>query len=253
MRAAEVGVWAWDPRTDRVEYSPEWKRQLGYADDEIPNDRREWQRRVHPHDLPLVERRRAAYLASPWPGYEEEFRMRHRDGSWRWILSRAQLVADEEGTGSGAGSRLVGVHIDITRQKHAEGELTRATRAVDALRESQRRLEEAQRLVHVGHWERDLVLDRFVASDEFYRILALPDGERPLALARFLELVHPDDSARVLRTVDDALRGTAAGYVTEFRVTRPDGAVRHVRSIGRIIRDESGVARWTFGAMQDVT
>ena len=52
LRAAKVGLWDWDLRANQVAYSAEWKRQLGYAEDEISNELSEWEGRVHPDDLP---------------------------------------------------------------------------------------------------------------------------------------------------------------------------------------------------------
>jgi len=90
--AARVGLWDWDLRTNRVAYCAEWKRQLGYKEDEISNELREWESRVHPDDLPKIRARIAEYLRHPWPDYEDEFRIQRKDGSWCWMLARAGLV-----------------------------------------------------------------------------------------------------------------------------------------------------------------
>ncbi len=90
MHAAKLGLWDWDLRSNRVAYSDEWKRQLGYAEDEISNELDEWESRVHPDDLPKVKQRIVEYLRSPWPDYEEQFRIQHKDGLWRWMLMRTK-------------------------------------------------------------------------------------------------------------------------------------------------------------------
>ncbi len=116
----EVGVWEWDLRRDEVYLSREWKSQLGHADHEIDNGFVEWERRLHPDDREEVMRRlrAAAYHAAPGERFELEYRMRHRDGSYRWILSRGMLRSDA----SGAPTLLCGVHLDITDRKRAEQE-----------------------------------------------------------------------------------------------------------------------------------
>jgi PAS domain S-box-containing protein len=125
VHAANVGLWDWDLRTNRVHYWPEWKQQLGYADDEIGDDFAEWERRVHPDDLERASATAKAFTAAPWPNYEQEFRMRHKDGSYRWILAQAALHYDADGKPA----HMFGSHIDITEKKRVE----------EAVRESEAR------------------------------------------------------------------------------------------------------------------
>ena len=119
------------------------------------------------------------------------------------------------------------------------------------LGESERKLEEAQRLTHVGYWERDLDTDLITRSDESYRIFAVPTAEI-LSFRRVAELIHPDDLAMVLEAVSAALRG-GPRYDLEFRVIRPNGEVRIVHSQADVTWDESGRARRMFGTVQDIT
>lgn len=113
--ATGTGLWDWDLRTNRVRYSREWKRQIGYAEHEIGNDFEEWRRRVHPDELAAAEARVAAFLAAPSGLFESEFRFRHKDGSWRWILARGAVVSDAQGP-----ARMTGIHVDITERRVAE-------------------------------------------------------------------------------------------------------------------------------------
>jgi PAS domain S-box-containing protein len=95
--ASDIGLWDWDVVTGRTYLSPEWKRQLGYEDHEVPNASGEWRRRLHPDDAAAVMGRLERYLAHPDGDYQSEFRLRHRDGTWRWIWSRARLLFDGDG------------------------------------------------------------------------------------------------------------------------------------------------------------
>jgi PAS domain S-box-containing protein len=119
------------------------------------------------------------------------------------------------------------------------------------LAESQRRLEEAQRISHVGYWERDLATNRYTWSDETYRIFGLPPRQRILGFGDVQELLHPADRQRRAAAADALQRG--ARYDIEYRAVRPDGEVRFVRSQGDVLRDESGVPRRVFGTLQDIT
>ena len=120
------------------------------------------------------------------------------------------------------------------------------------LGESERKLEEAQRLTHVGYWERDPDTDLITWSDETYRIFGLQPQERILNSAQLPELVHPEDKQIVVEAVAEALRG-GRRYDVEYRVVRPNGEARLVHSQGDVIRDESGRPRRMFGSVQDIT
>ena len=120
------------------------------------------------------------------------------------------------------------------------------------LRESERMLEEAQRIAHVGYWERDLDTGLVTWSDETYRIFGLSPEERPLTRGRVRELIHPDDREMNLEAVAEALEG-GAPHEVEYRVVRPSGEVRFVHSRGNVTRDGSGRPRRTFGTAQDIT
>ena len=120
------------------------------------------------------------------------------------------------------------------------------------LGESERRLEEAQRISHVGYWERDLATNRYTWSDENYRIFGLQPQERLLSFDEVQELLHPADRQMRAAAVAEALRG-GPRYDVEYRVVRPNGEVRFVRSVGDVVRDESGRPRRVFGTVQDIT
>jgi PAS domain S-box-containing protein len=120
------------------------------------------------------------------------------------------------------------------------------------LRESERKLEEAQRLTHVGYWERDPDTDLITWSDETYRIFGLPPQARSLNLAQLPDLIHPDDQQLMVHAVAEALRG-GRRYDVEYRVVRPNGEVRLVHSQGDVTWDESGRPRRMFGTVQDIT
>jgi len=120
------------------------------------------------------------------------------------------------------------------------------------LGDSERKLEEAQRLAHVGYWERDLRTDVITWSDETYRIFGLRPQERILNLADLPELVHPEDRQIVAGAVAEALRG-GQRYDVEYRVVRPNGEVRLVHSQGDLMPADPGRPRRMFGTVQDIT
>ena len=113
-------------------------------------------------------------------------------------------------------------------------------------------LEEAQRIAHLGYWDHDLQTDLRTWSDETYRILGLAPQERTVTSAVWQDLVHPEDRRMVNEALAEALRG-GPRYDVDYRMVRPDGAVRVVHSKGDVTRDESGRPCRIFGTVQDIT
>jgi len=120
------------------------------------------------------------------------------------------------------------------------------------LQESKSKLEEAQRIAHVGYWSRDLATDGLTWSDETYRICGLQPQERPMHFATLQEMIHPDDRESVSRAMEEALRG-GARYNVEYRLVRPSGEVCIVQSQGDVKRDASSRPSQMFGTIQDIT
>jgi PAS domain S-box-containing protein len=120
------------------------------------------------------------------------------------------------------------------------------------LQESKARLEEAQRIAHVGYWIWNLETDRVTFSDETYRIFGLSPQGSSIHISTVRELIHPEDREFVFQTADEAVRnGTRPDC--EHRLIRPDGEVRIVHSLGNLKRDASGRPYEMFGTVQDIT
>src|SRR4029077_16895930 len=178
-----------------------------------------WQALIHPDDL---ERHASKWLEAVATGkpLENEVRSRRSDGQYRWQLDRGVPLRDEDGNII----KWYGVTTDIEDRKRAEEALGVLSRD---LQENKAKLEEAQRVAHVGYWEWDLRTDHVTWSDETYRIYGLLPQERPMDLATIRELVHPEDREFVFPKAAEAIQGEVRTDV-EHRIVRPSGEVRVV-------------------------
>jgi len=123
--------------------------------------------------------------------------------------------------------------------------------AFRSLRESERKLDEAQRIAHVGYWEADFDRGGVTLSDEARRIYGLQTQALPHWRAR-LEFVHPEDRERVEQAHEAALQ-SGLRFDVEYRVVQAHGEVRMVHSRAQVTRDEAGRVRRIFGMVQDIT
>jgi two-component system, NarL family, sensor histidine kinase UhpB len=126
VRGAGVGVWDWDLLTGKVYYSSRWKELLGYDEDEIGEGVEEWASRLHPHEREWIIQAQDDFFAGPDMTASVEYRLRHRNGSYRWIVAHVLVVRDP----AGKVIRLVGSHGDITNRKLAEEQVRKEERAL---------------------------------------------------------------------------------------------------------------------------
>ena len=132
IEAANLGLWDWDLLTNDVYFSPEWKWQLGYEDHELPSEYAAWESRLHSEDLKRTLLAVHDFLGERRPNFDVEFRLRHKDGGWRWILARADVIRDE----TGRAIRMMGCHLDITDRKITEDAVHRSVSLLRATLES---------------------------------------------------------------------------------------------------------------------
>lgn len=113
VSGANDGLWDWNLQGNEVYFSARWKAILGFQESEIGTNPEEWFRRVHPEDLEHVKSAVMAHVEGTTTHYEQEHRMLHRNGTYRWVRSRGLAVRD----GSGRATRMAGSQTDITEGK----------------------------------------------------------------------------------------------------------------------------------------
>ncbi|MBX3402137.1 MAG: response regulator [Phycisphaeraceae bacterium] len=116
VRANNNGIWDWDLSTSRLHVSPAWLSQLGVSESDFTGRYDDWASRVHPEDLPRALEAITAYIEDRAPDYNLELRMRHADGSWRWIHTQGVCTRDAHGRAV----RMVGCHADVTDRLRVE-------------------------------------------------------------------------------------------------------------------------------------
>ncbi|HBE03729.1 MAG TPA: hypothetical protein DC049_14840, partial [Spirochaetia bacterium] len=116
VKGTHDGIWDWDLKNNKLYLSARWKEMLGYRDDELENSFETFSSRLHPEDAPRVMRHIDQYLKNESPEYSIEFRFRHKNGSYIWILARGEALRDEKGMPY----RMAGSHTDITERKQHE-------------------------------------------------------------------------------------------------------------------------------------
>jgi eukaryotic-like serine/threonine-protein kinase len=264
VRGSQDGLWDWDLRTGDVYYSPRWKSMLGYEDQEIAHRIEEWEQRLHPDERERVVAANVAHAEGTTPHYEYEYRLRHKDGSYRWILARGVALRDA----SGKAYRMAGSHVDITERKRSEEDRERLI-----VREREAR-SEAEAAVRVLEQAREALR----ASEAQYHTLAdfIPgivwtartDGYIDFANQYWLDftgmtleetqgmgwtsIVHPEDLPRVSDVWTKALQ-TGEPIEIEYRLKRAaDGVYRGFLARAKALRDQEGrIAKW-FGILTEI-
>ncbi len=116
---ANDGIWDWNLVTDEIYFSPRWKSMLGHTEDQVGNSPEDWFNRIHPQDLERVQLNLALHQQGQTQHFEQEYRIRHQNGSYRWVLSRGIAVRDREGKAY----RMAGSLTDNTERRLAEEQL----------------------------------------------------------------------------------------------------------------------------------
>ncbi len=198
MEGANDGLWDWDFLRNEIYFAPRWKTQLGYEDGEIGRSPEEWLGRVHPEDLRRLQEEIRGHAEGRTFHLECEYRIRHKEGHWVWMLARGMAVR----ASGGKAARMAGSQTDVTQRKRSEEQLIRQAftdaltglpnralfmdRLVQTIRRARRRAEAPFSVIFLD-------LDRFKDVNDS---LGHVNGDQLLtAIARRLETcVRPGDT-----------------------------------------------------------
>ena len=175
-----------------------------------------------------------------------------RDGSEYEQEWQVAPIQDEKGKTT----HYVALQRDVTQRNRAARALlisnAEQQQMSDQLEQERQRLLAAQRVAKVGSWENDLVVGTLIWSDETHRIHETRPGDFQPTYARFLQIVHPDDRARVDEEFGNSIESGDVGVI-EHRLLLPDGRVKHVEERWQMESDADGASVRALGTCQDVS
>lgn len=231
------GIWDWDLLANEVYFSPRFRKLLGYTDEAEFRRGFFFSTALHPDDRDRVLSAQYAHLEHRTP-FDESYRLRCRDGNYRWFRARGQARWNKEGKAD----RYAGSITDIQAQKQSEA----------ARRESEERLYYAIRGSSDGIWDWNLRLDRYYMSPRYKQLLGYRDDELPNQRQQFLALIHPDDAERITAAVEEHF-STRQLYDVTYRLRHKNGGYRWFRSRGEAVWDDAGEVVRFAGASSDIT
>ncbi len=208
------GVWDWNILDNTVYFSPRWKEMIGYEDHELPNELSSWADNVHPDDIDKTWVDVYKNVNGETEFYENIHRLKHKNGSWVWILDRGKTQYDENGNSI----RMIGTHVDITKEiEHQEQknintasvnglthlinvtskEVQEQTETIKKTNKLNQFLKERMELALIG--SKTSVLDWNFTDSSMYispswkEMLGYRDDELPNSTYTWQHRVHPED------------------------------------------------------------
>ncbi len=229
-----IGILVWDAQGNVRDANDAFLGMLGYTREDARSGRLSW-RDITPPEYAAQDDRALEQIrrTGSCPPFEKEYV--RRDGSRVPVLLGAIALEEHDDRG-------VCFVLDLTEKKRIEA----------LLAQSERYLERAQELAHIGGWEADLVTWTAVFSDQMCEIYGLRPNPGHISWDDFLARIHPEDRG----LIEGHVRGTIekpAPFGYEHRLVRPDGSVRIVEVTGEPVLDAEGRVARLLGAVQDIT
>lgn len=243
LEATNAGLWDYTPQTGDVYLSDRWFTMLGYGSDELDKSRQTWINLLHPEDKEVASQKMNFFIQNYLPEkpsvYSNEFRLKTKEGKWKWIHSLAKAFDFDQ---DGNITRMIGTHTDISAHK----------KALLDLQKSEMLHEKAQKLAHIGHWRRDLKTNQVIWSNEIYRIFEVEKNSVDIFYDYFIKNIHPEDRVKLESTVKKAI-ATHSDYDETYRILFENGRIKYLREQCSIGYAEDGTPTFFVGTTQDIT
>lgn len=237
IRGTDAGIWDWNLLTNEVYLSPRWKSMLGFEDHEIQNRFEAWESRIHPEDHSRALATFRDYMAGKLDHYELEHRLRHRDGNYRWVLSRGLAVRDS----AGRPLRIAGSNLEIT-----------------AIKQVQAAFQESERHFSAAFDDSPIGMDLVDLNGRFLRVNAayckmLGYTSEQLQGKHIRDITYPDDLPADQQSMREFLTGKRRTYQTEKRYVCANGELLWALLNVTMVADAEGLPLHFVGQVQDIT
>ncbi|MFA9375095.1 MAG: PAS domain S-box protein, partial [Poseidonibacter sp.] len=127
VSGSKLGLWDWNLQTNKIYFSKQWKEMLGYKEDELSNSFETWDEKVHPDDKEKARFDISQNQKHSTEYYENIHRLKHKNGTWVWILDKGKTIFDENGNAV----RMVGFHTDITKIQELKKEISKLKKVIE--------------------------------------------------------------------------------------------------------------------------
>lgn len=239
----DQGVWSFDVRARRFTVTAAWQRIRNVPPDfNMHSDAAEnpewWLKNTHENDQDNLRKMLLPLFRGDVDSIDVQYRYRTGEDKWIWILCHAKVMIRDA---NGRPLQLVGMDTDITSIKRNDAEQF----------EMVNKLQLAIEVSGIGVWEFDPETSKVFWDDTLLEIYGLTDAENNRPDDLWETYLHPDDREAAVNASDLALR-TRTDFRADYRVVRPDGEIRYVRSASRYV-DVSGTAGKMLGVNIDVT
>ncbi|WP_462324540.1 PAS domain S-box protein [Desulfoplanes sp.] len=242
MEASRDGIWDWNIMTGETYYSPGYAAILGYASTEVPAHVESWKDLIHPSDRDDAFRANQACIEGRCDDFSVEFRMRAKDGQWRWILGRGKAVARDA---DGRATRMVGTHTEITAIKEASEALTAQNRRHTTLLGNLNGM--AYRCLNDKDWTMEFI-SRGCLDLTGYPVTDIKKNSR----LSYNDLILPAYRERVWTQCQKKLQNHEP-FEIEYEITTASGKNKWVWEKGCGVFDDKGKLQHLEGFVTDIT
>lgn len=225
------GIWDWDIVENSIYYSPRWKEMLGYRDSELPNEVATWTKLIHPDDVDETRLSVKEHVNSNTEYYEGVHRLKHKNGHWVWILSRAKALYNSKGLAI----RMIGTHTDITEQKAKELKAIHQKQIIEQIHDS------------VISTDMDGIITAWNHGSEI--LLGYSESE---AIGQHISIIYLNEDLETLSKNTAELIKNGEYYTTVCLVTKSKNVLFVDLSLS-ILRDEKSTPIGLVGYAKDIT
>ncbi|GMR19467.1 MAG: hypothetical protein BMS9Abin36_0062 [Gammaproteobacteria bacterium] len=238
-RGTQDGLWDWDLVTGQVYFSPRWKEMLGYGEAEIANDFAALQDLIHADDLGVALEAWLDCMEGKTDTFSVEYRLRDKQGGYRWIQCRGMSV----GEGEGEPVRMAGSHTDISERRQAQEQLQKTSVRLQYL------MDNSPAVIYSAVASGDFRITS--VSENVTRLLGYTPAEMQADQNFWHDHIHPDDTKPVFSKLFTLFLDMEQTH--EYRFRRKDGSYCWIHDTLRVSSNADGEALEVLGSLMDIT